>query len=97
MIASQLSAHCDVISSRLWRHQQNENRAGGRYVKIVVFIVIHGAHSSVIPLFIYRHQNHPLVSTITVRHSSPYIILYKIPFESIWNDMYMFVKIVIPW
>ena len=25
MIASQLSGRCDVISSRLWRHQQNEN------------------------------------------------------------------------
>ena len=42
VIASQLSGHCDVISNRLWRHQQNENRAGetrGRCVKLVVFIV----------------------------------------------------------
>ena len=39
MSASQLSGHCDVISSWLWRHQQNENRASetrGRCVKIVV-------------------------------------------------------------
>ena len=45
MIASQLSAHYDVISNRLWRHQQNENRAcdtRGRCVKIVDFIVIYG-------------------------------------------------------
>ena len=27
VIASQLSGPCDVISNRLWRHQQNENRA----------------------------------------------------------------------
>ena len=43
--ASQLSGHCDVISNRLWRHQQNENRVSetrGRCVKLVVFIVIYG-------------------------------------------------------
>ena len=37
--ASQLSGHCDAISNRLWRHQQNENRASEtrrRCVKIVV-------------------------------------------------------------
>ena len=40
MIASQLSSHCDVISNRLWHHQQNENRASktrARYVKILFF------------------------------------------------------------
>ena len=45
MIASQLSGHCDVICNRLWRHQQNENRASatwGRCVKLVVCIVIYG-------------------------------------------------------
>ena len=46
MIASQLPGHCDdVISNRLWRHQQNKNRASetrGRCVKLVVFIVIYG-------------------------------------------------------
>ena len=45
VIASQLSVHCDVISTRLWRHHQNENRASatrGRCVKIVVLIVIDG-------------------------------------------------------
>ena len=39
VIAPQLSAHCGVISNRLWRHQQNENRASetrGRWVKLVV-------------------------------------------------------------
>ena len=39
MIASQLSAHCDVISNRSWRHQQIENRASetrGRCKKVVV-------------------------------------------------------------
>ena len=39
VIASQLSGQCDVISNRLWRHQQNEKRASetrGRCVKIVV-------------------------------------------------------------
>ena len=42
-IASQLSVHCDAISNRLWRHQQNVNRASktrGRCVKIAVFIAI---------------------------------------------------------
>ena len=45
VIASQLSRYCDVIINRLWRHQQNEDRASetrGRCVNIVVFIVIHG-------------------------------------------------------
>ena len=45
VIASQLSINCDVISNRLWRHQQNENRASetrGWRVKIVVFIAIYG-------------------------------------------------------
>ena len=44
VIASQLSHNCHVISNRLWRHQQNEDRASetrGRCVVIVVFIVIH--------------------------------------------------------
>ena len=27
VIASQLYGHCDAISIRLWRHQQNEDRA----------------------------------------------------------------------
>ena len=43
MIASQLSGHCDVISNRLWHHQQNVNltsEARGRSVKTVIFIVI---------------------------------------------------------
>ena len=38
MIASQLSGRCDVISNRLWRHQQNGNRVSetlGRCVRIV--------------------------------------------------------------
>ena len=45
VIASQLSGHCDVISNRLWRHQQNENQTSetrGRCVTVVAFIVIHG-------------------------------------------------------
>ena len=29
VIASQLFGHCDVISNRLWRHQQTENWASG--------------------------------------------------------------------
>ena len=45
VLALELSGHCDVISNQLCRHQQNVNRASetrGRYVKIVVFIVIDG-------------------------------------------------------
>ena len=29
-------------------------------------------------MLIYKHKNNPLVSAETVRHSSTYIILYKI-------------------
>ena len=39
VIASQLFGHCDAISNRLWRHQQNENRASetrGNYFIIVL-------------------------------------------------------------
>ena len=42
--APQLSGHCDVISNRVRRHQQNVNRANDtrdRCVKILVFIVIY--------------------------------------------------------
>ena len=44
-VVAQLSGYCDFISNRLWRHQQNENRASetrGRCVKLVVFIGIYG-------------------------------------------------------
>ena len=40
VIVSQLSRYCEVISNRLWRHHQNEDRTSetrGRCVKIVVF------------------------------------------------------------
>ena len=43
VIASQLSGYCDVINTRLWRHQENVNLAReprGRCVKTVVLIVI---------------------------------------------------------
>ena len=39
MIVSQLSSHCDIIKNRLWRQQQNEDRASetqGQCVKIVI-------------------------------------------------------------
>ena len=39
VIASQLSGHCDVISNRLWRHQQNENRASGTRVRCVKIVL----------------------------------------------------------
>ena len=45
VITSQLSGHFDVISNRLWRHQQNKNWASetwGRCVKIFIFIIIYG-------------------------------------------------------
>ena len=45
VIAPQLSAHCDVISNRLWRHQQNvkqTSKTRAQWVKIVEFIVIYG-------------------------------------------------------
>ena len=45
VFASQLSGHCDVITNRLWHHQQNVRRASktrGWCVKILVFSVIYG-------------------------------------------------------
>ena len=45
MIVPKLSGHCDVISKRPWRHQQNNNRTNetrGRIVKIVFVIFIYG-------------------------------------------------------
>ena len=44
VIALQLSCYCDVISNRLWRHQQNKDQASetrGQCVKIFVFIIIY--------------------------------------------------------
>ena len=40
VIVSQLSGHCDVVRNRLWRHQQNENRASEtrRCGKVVVLL-----------------------------------------------------------
>ena len=45
VMVSQLYGHGDVVSNRLWRHQQNENGASetrGWWVQIVIFIVIFG-------------------------------------------------------
>ena len=45
LIASQLSGHCDVISTRLWRHQENVDWASEprrRCVKIFIFIIVYG-------------------------------------------------------
>ena len=39
VIASQLSGRCDVISNRLWRHQQSVNRASEAQVRCVKIIV----------------------------------------------------------
>ena len=53
VITSQLSGHCDVISNRLWRHQQIENQTSemrGRYVNII-FIVIYGFYALTWVLF----------------------------------------------
>ena len=41
VIASQLSGHCDVVSNRLGRHQQNENRASETRWRCVKLIVIY--------------------------------------------------------
>ena len=101
MIASQLSGHCDIISNRLWHHQQNENKASktlGWYVKVVILLsfmnslwyvrnkmmyVLSWQNVSALTrvLFwlcssVYKHQNNPLESSETVRHSSTYIVLY---------------------
>ena len=58
-----LSGHCDVISNRLWRHQQNVNRR----VKIAVFITIYGVlFWCLFPPFLRnwgnKHQNNTYVS-----------------------------------
>ena len=91
VIASQMSGHCDVISNRLWHHQQSENRANekrGRFVKIVVFIVVYGSVMSckkrnnvctLVTNCFCAHSSVILVFislTETVRHSSTYTILY---------------------
>ena len=87
-----VSGHCDVISNRLWRHQQNENRASetrGRFVKIVVLSSFMDSLCRVrnkamrdelfLPSFeCYFCVYFPLVSVETVRHSSTYIILYTL-------------------
>ena len=108
-IASQLSGHCDLITNRFWRLQQNVKRTSEAWrwcVKIVVFIVIYEFVLSckkwnnvfdlvtkylcthfyallfwcVCPSLLRKsgnkHQNNPVVSTLTVRHSSKYIIRY---------------------
>ena len=103
LITSKLPGHSDVISNRLWRQQQNGNRASetwGRCVKIVVLpsfmdslccvrnTIMHvlpwrtiSALTQVLfwclfPSLLHnsgnKHQNNPLVSIETVRHSSKY-------------------------
>ena len=107
VIAPQLSGHCDVISNRLWRHQQNGNRASetrGRCVKLVILFSFIDSLCRVRNKIMYvlswwtvsaptrvlfwylfpsllrksgnKHQNNPLVSAETIRHSVAYIILY---------------------
>ena len=114
VIAFQLSGHCDVINNRLWRHQQNENRASETRwwcVKIVVCIVIYldslrrvrNKLMYVLPwrtvsaltrvlfrcLFYNKHQNNPLASAGSVRHSSIYIILDILTFKSSFGVIYI--------
>ena len=115
VIASQLSGHCDVISNRLLRHQQNEKQASetwGRCVKIVVlssfmeplcrvrnkimYVLSRWTVSALTRVLIWclfpsllrnsgnKHQNNPLVSAETVRHSSTYIILYFQHWFRLW-------------
>ena len=115
MIGPQLSCYCDVISNRLWRHQQNEDRASetrGRCVKIVVLSSFMDSLCRVRNKIMYvlswrtvsaptrvlfwylfpelvrnsgnKHQNNPLVSAETVRHSSAYIILYIVDTSLQW-------------
>ena len=46
VIASQLPCDCGVISNRMWRYLQNEDRASETRewcVKIVVFVIIYGS------------------------------------------------------
>ena len=53
LISPQLSGDCDVISNRLWCHQQDVNQSGetwpGQCVKMVVFIAIYGFIMSWLP------------------------------------------------
>ena len=74
VIASQFSGHCDVISTRLWRHQQNVDWASeprGRCVKIFVFIVVYGFVMSC------KKQNHVCtLMTNCVRAHSSVILLF---------------------
>ena len=39
-IVSQLSGHCDIISNRLWHHQQNENQVGETWERCVKIVVL---------------------------------------------------------
>ena len=75
MIASQLSGHCDVIRNRLWRYQQNENRASetrGRCIKLVMFIVIYGFVITGDPLHSRAACTQPCnVNTHSRAHCSP--------------------------
>ena len=68
VIASQLSDRCDVISNRLWRHQQNVNWASEtrrRFVKIVVFIVIYGFVMSCKNIMMYALSWRTVVCALT--------------------------------
>ena len=107
MFASQLSGHCNVITDRLWRHQQNMKRASKTRawcVKILVFRVIVYSlcriRNKIMYVLLWRtvnaptpvlfwclfpsllrnsgkkRQDNPLVSALTVRHASTYIVLY---------------------
>ena len=83
-LTSQVSGHCDVISNRLWRPQQNASRAletRGRCAKIFVFIVIYGfiilcLFPDLLSNVGNKHQSNPVVGPKTVRHSSSYITPY---------------------
>ena len=84
MIASQLSGHCDVVRNRLWRHQQNENRASetrGRWENIVIFIVICGFATS------WKNWNsvHTLMTNCFCAHSSVISEIKKIKSVSLFS------------
>ena len=88
-IVSQLSSHCDVISTWLWHHQQSVDRASepqGRCMKIIVSIVVYGFVMSCVAYYITQTGIGPHLFYWPHMHDNTIklVLLYAISFP--WSQ-----------
>ena len=84
VFGSQLAGHCDVITNRLWRHQQNVKRASetrGWHATILVFSVIDGF------VMLCKKKNNvcTLVTNCLCAHLSVILVFISLVAAQLWK------------